>query len=161
VQQRSHKSILEFVRYIVVGGFNTVFGYGVFALLNWAFRGLGSYSYMYAAVLANLIAITVAFLGYKWFVFRTGGNYLVEWIRCLGVYGSSMLIGLAGLPILVPILRGFLKRPELASYIAYAMMTAITLLFSFVGHKNFSFRKDAAAESAFKTSTLPGPRKRT
>ena len=40
--------------------------------------------------LANLIAITVAFLGYKWFVFRTRGNYLVEWIRCFGVYGSSM-----------------------------------------------------------------------
>ena len=138
---RSQNSLLQFTRYLFVGGFNTVFGYGVFAFLNWSFRGLGSFSYMYAAVLANIIAITVAFLGYKWFVFRTRGNYLAEWIRCFGVYGSSALIGLAGLPVLVPILRRTLHRPELASYIAAAIMTVVTVLFSFVGHKNFSFRQ--------------------
>ena len=82
MKQHSHKSLQEFVRYILVGGFNTVFGYGLFALLNWSFRGLGSYNYMYAALLANLIATSVAFLGYKWFVFRTRGNYMVEWLRC-------------------------------------------------------------------------------
>ncbi len=142
----SHKSLLQLARYILVGGFNTVFGYGVFALLNWSFAGLGSYSYMYAAVLANLIAITVAFLGYKWFVFRTRGNYLREWIRCLGVYGSSSLIGLAGLPILVPILRPHLRNPAHASYIAAAMLTVVTVVFSFVGHKNISFRQELSAE---------------
>ena len=69
----SNKSLHQFARYVLVGGFNTVFGYGLFALLNWLFTGLVSYSYMYAAALANIIAITVAFLGYKWFVFRTRG----------------------------------------------------------------------------------------
>ena len=142
----SHKSLLQFARYVFVGGFNTVFGYGVFALLNWSFTGLGTYSYMYAAVLANFIAITVAFLGYKWFVFRTRGNYLREWIRCLGVYGSSALIGLVGLPILVPILRPHLRNPGHASYIAAAIMTIVTVLFSFVGHKNISFRQKLAGE---------------
>jgi putative flippase GtrA len=101
---------------------------------------------MYAAALANFIAITVAFLGYKWFVFRTRGNYLREWIRCLGVYGSSALIGLVGLPILVPILRPHLRNPGLASYIAAAIMTIVTVLFSFVGHKNISFRQKLAGE---------------
>lgn len=139
----SHKSLNQFVRYILVGGFNTVFGYGVFALLNWTLRGLGAYSYMYAAVLANVIAITVAFLGYKWFVFRTRGNYLMEWIRCFGVYGTSMLIGLAGLPILVTILRPRLRNPASASYIAAAIMTLVTVVFSFLGHKNISFRPKA------------------
>jgi putative flippase GtrA len=138
-----------------VGGFNTVFGYGVFALLNWAFRGLGSYSYMYAAVLANVIAISVAFLGYKWFVFRTRGNYLIEWIRCFGVYSSSALIGLAGLPILVPILRHVLHRPDYAPYIAGAILTLLTVLFSFLGHKNFSFRQQQIEEDAKSPSELP------
>ncbi|MGA2729649.1 MAG: GtrA family protein [Terracidiphilus sp.] len=142
----SHKSLPQFARYILVGGFNTAFGYGVFAILNWSLTGLGTYSYMYAAALANFIAITVAFLGYKWFVFRTRGNYLREWIRCLGVYGSSALIGLVGLPILVPILRPHLRNPGLASYIAAAIMTIVTVLFSFVGHKNISFRQKLAGE---------------
>ena len=130
----------------MVGGFNTAFGYGLFALLNWSFTGLGSYSYMYAAVLSNLIAITVAFLGYKWFVFRTRGNYLIEWIRCLGVYGSSMLISLAGLAVLVPVLRRGLHRPELASYIAAAIMMVVTVILSFLGHKNISFREKLTAK---------------
>ena len=151
----SHKSVGQFVRYIVVGGFNTVFGYGLFALLTWSFKGLGSYNYMYAAVLANVIAISVAFLGYKWFVFRTHGNYLIEWIRCFGVYGSSMLIGLAGLPILVPILRHVLRRPEQAPYIAGALLMIVTVLFSFFGHKNFSFRQKYVEEDAKSHSEIP------
>jgi putative flippase GtrA len=144
VKQRSGKSFEQFARYILVGGFNTVFGYGLFALLTWSFRGLGSYNYMYASILATPIAITVAFLGYKWFVFRTKGNYLVEWIRCFGVYSSSMIITFAGLPILVPILRRSLHRPEQAPYLAAAMLTVITVVFSFLGHKNISFRQKRA-----------------
>jgi len=137
---RSSKSVGQFARYILVGGFNTVFGYSLFAFLNWSFKGLGTYSYMYAAVLANFIAISAAFLGYKWFVFKTRGNYLREWIRCFGVYGSSALIGLIGLPILVPILRHFFAKPERAPYVAAALLTGVTVIFSFVGHKRFSFR---------------------
>jgi putative flippase GtrA len=130
------------VRYLLVGGFNTVFGYGLFAWLNWAFTGsLGKYSYLYASFLGGMLAITVAFLGYKWFVFRTKGNYLKEWIRCVGIYGSSILIGLIGMPILVPILEAHMRRPQLASYLAGAIMTAVTILFSFFGHKNVSFRQ--------------------
>jgi putative flippase GtrA len=155
VKTKSHKTLGQFVRYIVVGGFNTVFGYGLFALLNWLFRGLGSYNYMYAAVLANVIAISVAFLGYKWFVFQTRGNYLIEWIRCYAVYGSSALIGLASLPIMVPILRHVLHRPGQAPYIAGALLTMVTVLFSFFGHKNFSFRQKQVEEGANLHSELP------
>lgn len=142
MKPRSDKSLSQFIRYLLVGGFNTVFGYSLFALLNWSFTGLGSFSYMYAAVLSNLIAITVAFLGYKWFVFRTRGNYLIEWVRCVGVYGSSMAIGLIGLPILVPILRGHLQHPERAPYIAAGVLTVISVIFSFLGHKMISFRQN-------------------
>ena len=155
MKPHSHKSVGQFVRYIVVGGFNTVFGYGVFALLTWSFRGLGSYNYMYAAVLANVIAISMAYLGYKWFVFRTRGNYLIEWIRCFGVYGTSALIGLACLPILVPILRHVLRRPEQAPYIAGALLMMVTVLFSFFGHKNFSFRQKQIEEGAKSHSEVP------
>jgi len=142
----SHKSFWQLARYLLVGGFNTFFGYGLFALLNWRFAGMGSYSYMYAAVLGNRIVITVAFLGYKWFVFHTRGNYLAEWIRCLGVYGSSVLIGWILLPILVTILRHNLHRTEQAPYIAAAITTTITVVLSFLGHKNISFQHKVPSE---------------
>jgi len=142
VNLATNKSISEILRYLLVGGFNTVFGYGLFAILNWLFTGhLGAYSYMYATLLSSLIAITAAFLGYKWFVFRTHGNYLAEWIRVLGIYGTTMLISLAGMPILVPVLQRVLAHPAWASYIAGAIMTCITIVFGFFGHKNVSFRE--------------------
>ena len=146
MQLHSPTSFQQFLRYILVGGFNTAFGYGLFALLNWSTTRLGSYNYMYASVLASLMSITLAFLGYKWFVFRTRGNYLIEWMRCLGVYGSSVLITLAGMPILVPLLRHNLQRPAQAPYIAGAVMTVIVMLFSFLGHKNISFRQKPIEE---------------
>lgn len=136
------KSTPLLVRYAFVGGFNAFFSYGTFALLNWSFRGLGNYSYMYAAVLANFLAISAAFLGYKWFVFRTRGNYLREWLRCFVVYGGSSLIGLAGLPVIVTILRHVLNRPEYASYLGAAIMMGVGVFSSFIGHRNFSFRAD-------------------
>ncbi len=157
MKRNSHKSSLQLARYLLVGGFNTVFGYGLFAFLNWSFTGLGSYSYMYAAVLSNIVAITVAFLAYKWFVFQTRGNYLVEYIRCFGVYGTSMLVGLAGLPILVTILRRSLRKPELAPYIAAAILTGVTVIFSFLGHKNISFRQKLVEGKATSHSQTPTP----
>lgn len=155
MKQNPHKSLPQFVRYILVGGFNSVFGYFLFAFLNWYFTGLGSYSYMYAAVLANVVSISVAFLGYKWFVFRTRGNYLIEWIRCFGVYGGSSLIGLVGLPILVPILRRSLQKPEDAPYIAAAILTVLTVIFSFLGHKKFSFRPKSVEDAPDANSEPP------
>jgi putative flippase GtrA len=132
---------LQFMRYAVVGAFNTLFGYAVFALLNWLMTGLWRYSYLLASILGSVFTISVAFLSYKRFVFRTRGNYLIEWIRCLGVYATSVLVGLGGLAILVPLLQHHLRRSELASYIAGAIITGVTVVFSFFGHKNISFRQ--------------------
>ena len=136
----THRSARQFARFLAVGGFNTLFGYGLFALLNWSLTPV-PYGYLWATIVANLIAITVAFLGYKWFVFRTKGNYLREWLRCVGVYGTSSLIGLAGMAILVPILRRHMAKPQAASYVAAALMLVVTVCFSFVGHRNISFRQ--------------------
>jgi putative flippase GtrA len=145
-------SLWQMGRYLLVGAFNTVFGYSLFAVLNFSLQRLGSYSYMLASLLSNLIAISVAFLGYKWFVFETKGNYLKEWLRCIAVYSSAMLITLAGLPILVPLLRHFMvQRPQAAPYLAAAIMAVITVIASFFGHKHISFAAEAEAGSGNKT----------
>jgi putative flippase GtrA len=150
VKRETHRSAGEFLRFLLVGGFNTLFGYGLFALLNWALRRLPA-GYLLATLLANLIAITVAFLGYKWFVFRTRGHYLREWLRCMGVYGTSMVIGLAGMAFLVPLLRHHMERPQAAPYLAAALMLVVTVTFSFVGHKRISFRRALATEDPTRT----------
>jgi putative flippase GtrA len=135
--------VAQALRYLVAGAFNTIFGYGLFALFNWLLTGRMKYSYLFASLLANMIAITVAFLLYKWFVFRTKGNYLMEWLRVVGVYSSSMLITLGGLAVLVPVLHRIMPHPEWASYLAGGIMAVVTVVISFLGHKHFSFRAGA------------------
>jgi putative flippase GtrA len=122
----------QFARYLLAGGANTVFGYGIYAALNYALTDLFPYAYLAAAVLGNIIAITLAYINYKFFVFKTKGNYLKEYLRFYVVYGFSLVLGLILLPFFVEVLL-------INSYLAGALLLPITVLISFIGHKNFSF----------------------
>ena len=132
----------QFLRYILVGCFNTVFGYCDFAALNWLlFRHHVPASYMFAAVLATLINIPVAFLGYKWFVFKTKGRYLAEGLKAAAVYTSGMLPTLILLPGLVFLLRRLTPLNDKAPYVANAMLIVFSVIYNFIGHKQLTFRR--------------------
>ena len=140
----SHIPQGQFGRYLLVGVWNTAFGYATFAIFTAALDRFVAQSYMLACVLSSLINITVSFLGYKWFVFKTKGNYLREWLRCVSVYGGNILLGLALLPLLVFFLRHHFGLQKQAPYIAGALLTGFTVIVSFFGHKHFSFRPSSA-----------------
>lgn len=131
----------QLARYLVTGVWNTLFGYGTFALFTMLLAPMGRQSYILAVIPSTIINITVSFLGYKWFVFKTKGNYFREWCRCVGVYGSSMVISMVLLPIFVFFIRHQFGYEKQAPYIAGAVLGIITVLFSFFGHKHFSFRQ--------------------
>ena len=95
---------------------------------------------MWASLLSSLLNITVAYLGYKWFVFKTKGNYLHEWLRCVAVYSTGIILTLIALPILVLVIRRNTHFFVQAPYIAGAILTAVVVFYSFFGHKHFSFR---------------------
>ena len=61
------------------------------------------------AVLASILSlplnITVAYLSYKFLVFRTKGNYIREWLKCFTVYGTGMNPGLVRLSALTRLLQ--------------------------------------------------------
>jgi putative flippase GtrA len=147
-QSSSRPQFWQVVRYLLVGGFNTCFGYSLFVAFNYLFRRLGIYGSEIASLVSNVIAITAAFLGYKWFVFRTHGHYLREWLRCISVYGSSMLFSLVMLPPLTLLLRHWFGRSQMASNVAAAILIVVTVVASYFGHKHFSFRRSGAAMDA-------------
>ena len=144
----THKSprTLTLVRYLAVGACNTIFGYGCFALFTLLLTPLLSYGYVVASLFANLFSITFAFFGYKWFVFKTKGNYLKEWIRCLGVYAGGMILSAAALPFVVGIIRRQPGHDRKAPYIAGVIVLVFSIAFSFFGHRHISFadRKQAS-----------------
>jgi|SRR5580658_5910811 putative flippase GtrA len=129
----------QLIRYLVVGLCNTVFGYGCYALFTVLLSPLIPYGYVLACVLANLLSITFAFLGYKWLVFKTEGDYFKEWVRCLGVYAGSMVLSAAALPFVVVVVRRQTGRDHSAPLIAGAIVLAFSIFFSFFGHRHISF----------------------
>ena len=127
-------------RYLLIGAWNTMFGYGTFALFTAVLNHTVPHSYVWASLLSSLLNVTVAYLGYKWFVFRTKGNYLREWIRCIAVYSGGIVVGVIALPMLVFLIRRNTRFFVQAPYIAGALLTVFAVIYSFFGNKHFSFR---------------------
>ncbi|HET9100294.1 MAG TPA: GtrA family protein [Acidobacteriaceae bacterium] len=140
----------QFLRYLLVGGWNTLFGYATYALFTALLMPRVRFGYILASAFSSVINITVAYLGYKLFVFKTKGNYVGEWLRCIAVYGSGMMPGLLLLPLLVGGLHYVFHLQRSAPYIAGALLMGLGVLYSFFGHKHFTFRvpSDAARDAA-------------
>jgi putative flippase GtrA len=141
----SHFPPGQFGRYLLVGLWNTFFGYATFFAFTILLEpvvphGLG---YIVASAVSGLLSITAAFLAYKKFVFKTMGNYLREWLRCLAVYGSNILLNLMLLPLLVEAIRHTTRYDYQAPFIAGALLTCMGVVYNFVGHRKFSFRNPA------------------
>ncbi|MGA8530646.1 MAG: GtrA family protein [Acidobacteriaceae bacterium] len=129
----------QFGRYLVIGLLNTAFGYSTYAGLTALLTPHIPFAYLLASVIANFLAVTFSFLNYKWFIFKTKGNYLREWSRCVAVYGGAMATGTLLLPIVVFLMRHLTPADRSAPYIAFALLMGITTVAGFLGHKNFSF----------------------
>ena len=165
----------QFVRYVCIGVFNTLFGYISFAVILTLLNAALPTHFLYltvilASVLSMPLNITLAYLGYKFFVFRTKGNYLGEWLKCFAVYGTGMIPALVALSALTRFLQSmihghaaslhvFLSSVErhlsgrslaflehiatgkaMAGYIAGAIVIGVSTIYSFVGHKQVTFR---------------------
>jgi len=119
-------------RYLIAGGWNTFFGYGV---------GVGLYNALSPAVhvliigaIANVLSISMSFLTYKLFVFRTKGGWLREYVRTYIVYGGASLLGILLLWLLV-------DGCGLKIWLAQAGVIVFTVVVSYTGHSRFTFRR--------------------
>jgi putative flippase GtrA len=136
----------EVIHFLLVGGFNTAFSIAL------AYAFIHPVEYFFprlplaaATTIANYVAlpinITVAFLGYKWFVFRTHGNYLKEWLKCFAVYGVSLPFPSIVIPLATALFLhlSMAKRP--ASLLALVVNSGAIACYSYFAHKKFSFKR--------------------
>ncbi|MEA3493989.1 MAG: GtrA family protein [Candidatus Margulisiibacteriota bacterium] len=129
--RRIYRKHREKINYILVGCYNTIFGYGTFVALYYLLHQ--RIHYLVLVVVAYVISITNAYIGYKIFVFRTEGNYLKEYLRFYVVYGFSLVPNLILLPFIVEIFK-------MSPVIGQAFVIAFSAVFNYMGHKHFSFR---------------------
>jgi putative flippase GtrA len=138
------------MRYLLVGAWNTLFGYSCFflfaKLLLHLMPSQPSLAASAATVVAAMTNITVSFIGYKVFVFKTKGNFLHEYARSFLVYLPTLLFNAVAIaPLTVLLHRTFPAHAHQAPYVAGAVLAFVTVVVSFFGHKHISFRDRAAA----------------
>jgi putative flippase GtrA len=136
----------EVIRFLMVGVSNTVSSLAIYSGFVILFghllphRGKPLIAEI-AFVVSTPIGITIAFLCYKHFVFRTKGNYLKEYLRCFAVYSVTFPMGLIILPAATnAFLRVALTR-SYAPFLAGIVNSGIIACYSYFGHKKFSFKR--------------------
>ena len=121
----------EKVRFILVGGFNTIFGFSFFACLySFLHEKL---HYLIILIFSNFVSIIVAFFMLKFFVFKTKHNYLKELLRCFITYLAIFFLNSVLLYLLVNLFNQHVLISQL-----FITLTIVSL--SYTGHKHFSFK---------------------
>ena len=130
-------------KFVVVGVWNTIFGYLVFCLLDTIFAYLFTkryVAYMSAMVLGQILAVTNAFIFHKYITFRSrvkGVAMIGEFFRFNTTYIFTFFLSLILLPFFVEV---FHIDPKIAA----AMIVPVCAVISYLGHTRFSFKQKKA-----------------
>ena len=134
------------IRFLLVGVSNTLISLGLYSgfviLFGYLLPHQGKPVIAdIASITSKPLAITIAFLCYKHFVFRTNGNYLREWLKCFAVYGISTPAELIILPLVTKVLLVPALTHPYAPFLAGIVNAVVIACYSYFAHKKFSFRR--------------------
>jgi putative flippase GtrA len=122
----------ENIRFLVVGAFNTIFGFLIFVIVQYF---LGSQiTEVGSLVTSHVIASTLAFILHRRVTFRFQGSLITNYMRFQAVFVLPVGINLVILPI-------FVRAFEMDPYFSQGFISLVTVTLSYFGHKYFSFRK--------------------
>ena len=128
------------LRFLLVGGFNTVFAYLVLNLLNMVF-GVCFKDIFSPIVIANLaliiqyiLTVNVSFITMRYYVFQSRGRWVHEWLKAWSVYIFLYLIN-------APVLTFMMVVLGWSTWLAQGIYLIFSTIITFLLHKYYSFRK--------------------
>jgi len=116
----------QFLRFLVVGGVNTLFGYGVFAFFLFL-----RFHYAVASFLATVMGILFNFHTVSRFVFSSGDRTLI--FKFVGVYACTYVVGTAGIKVLSVLGLGY--------YLGGAVLLLPMAVMSFFLNRTYVFKR--------------------
>lgn len=123
----------EKIRFLLVGGFNTVVSYLMFAGFIFV---LGEPRYQLSLILAWILSSFISFSTQKIFVFQTKGNWYREYVKCLLTWSIGYLINAGTLEL-------FVKMLHLNVYIGQAVSILLTTVITYLLFKHFAFKGES------------------
>jgi putative flippase GtrA len=124
------------LRFLLVGGYNTAFGYLVFSGLYLIFgRWI---HYLVIGLLAYIVSLISAFVGYRFLVFQSTAPWRKNFVRFNSAQLIAMGCGMAGLYVLVEFIH-------LSPISSQGLVILASSVLTYLLHRFFSFRdrKDA------------------
>jgi putative flippase GtrA len=127
------------VAFLVVGGINTVVGFGIFVVCSQSMGHLVEHRFgrvgaaLVTIGISHVLSVLFAFVMHRRFVFCVRGHVLRDLVRFWSVYLTGLGINAVVLPLLVEL--GLQRIP------AQAIIVASTTVLSYFGHRHFSFRR--------------------
>lgn len=118
------------LRFLLVGGFNTVSSYGLFVLMVAAI----GIPYKIAIAIGYVISTNVSIFTMRYYVFRSKGSLKKEYAKAWGVYLTTMLINYAAMYAMVDL-------GAVNELLAQGIYTVLITVFTYLMHKYFSFAK--------------------
>lgn len=118
------------IRFLLVGGFNTVLAYSVFVGLY----QLAGLNYNLALITQYFITVNVSFFTMRYYVFQSNGVLKTEYFKAWMVYIGMYFFNAFALNFFVLVL-------SLGPVIGQAMYLVISTIVTYILHKYFSFRE--------------------
>jgi len=127
----------EKLRFLLVGGANTLLAYIVLNLLDALLRlvliGSAIYTANIALILQNIITINISFITMRYYVFQSHGVFWHEWLKCVSVYAFMYVFN----AVFMTLLMSLLVWPLWLAQLVYIIVSTLLI---FCLHKFFSFR---------------------
>ena len=117
--------------YVVVGGWNSLFQYAVFASLVYLLSG--HVPVWVVLPIAYVIGSINGFFCFKYIVFCSDGHALHEYMRFNMVYVPLLVINMVALPMLI-------RAWSLNAYAVQAVLIPVFVIAGYVANKLFTFR---------------------
>lgn len=118
-------------RYLIVGACNTLIGYFSGIYLYFLFKD--NLSIVFISIISSILSITISYLTYKIFVFKTRGNWIREYMKCYMVYGGISILNIFMIWLFVDVLK-------VNIWLSLGSSTLIVTVLSYLGHNFFTFK---------------------
>ena len=120
------------LRFLIVGAWNFVFGYAVFAGLYWALNGI--WPDWLICTVAAILGITMSFITHRFITYRSSGCWWREYLRFYIVYGGQSLLNILLIWLLVTLFK-------MDAYIVQLTISIALTLATYWAHKHYSFKE--------------------
>ena len=118
------------IRYLLVGFYNTLFGYLTFVLIFYNFSDVTSHSLLLG--ISHFIGVTNNFFTYKGWVFNVKENLLKNYFKFNQVYLLIYIINLI-------LFLFFTKIMNVNLYLAQGLILIVITILGYFMNKNYSF----------------------